>query len=127
MALSRDDILGADDLPLKEIEVPEWGGTVWVRGMTGTERDRFEWRISQTQNKPENIQVRSEFVGRCLVDEDGKRLFTDKDAAKLGEKSGAVLDRLFDEVRAMSGMGEDEVEDAAEDFGETPSDDSPSD
>ena len=40
--LSADDILNADDLPREPVEVPEWGGTVLVQGMSGTDRDRFE-------------------------------------------------------------------------------------
>ncbi len=40
--LSRDQILGASDLPTETVDVPEWGGQVIVRSMTGAERDRFE-------------------------------------------------------------------------------------
>ena len=42
MRLSRDDILKAEDLTTEEVDVPEWGGTVLVRGLTGRERDEFE-------------------------------------------------------------------------------------
>ncbi len=40
--LTKDDILGADDLATEDVEVPEWGGCVRVRALTGTERDAFE-------------------------------------------------------------------------------------
>jgi len=36
----KADILAADDLPRVAVEVPEWNTTVWVREMTGSERDR---------------------------------------------------------------------------------------
>lgn len=127
MFLSKDDILKADDLPQTEVEVPEWGGTVRVRGLSGTERDRFEFSLAAAQNNPSKVQVRAEIVGRCMVDEDGKRLFTDNEITKLGTKSGAALDRVFDVVRELSGMGDDAVEKAAEDFGTAPGDGSPSD
>ena len=42
MRLSREDILKAEDLPTEEVPVPEWGGSVLVRGLTGRERDLFE-------------------------------------------------------------------------------------
>ncbi|MFE3382837.1 hypothetical protein [Streptomyces anulatus] len=40
--LSAEQILDADDLAIEDVPVPEWGGTVRVKGMSGTERDRFE-------------------------------------------------------------------------------------
>lgn len=126
MYLSKDDILKADDLPTEDINVPEWGGTVRVRGLTATERDRFEFRLAAAKDKPDEVDVRAQIVGRCLVDEDGSRLFTDKELPKLGVKNAAAMDRLFDVVRRLSGMGDDAVKKAAEDFGGAPSDDSSS-
>ena len=40
--LSRDAILQREDIKTEDVEVPEWGGTVRVRGMSGVERDAFE-------------------------------------------------------------------------------------
>ncbi len=40
--LPRDLIDGADDLPVEDVEVPEWGGAVRLRTLTGSERDGFE-------------------------------------------------------------------------------------
>lgn len=120
--LSKDDILKADDLPTEDVDVPEWGGTVRVRGLTGTERDRFEFALAAAREKPDQVEVRAHLVARCIVDEDGGRLFTDKEVGKLGGKSGAALDRVFDKVRELSGMGDGALEEAAEGFGGAPSD-----
>lgn len=124
--LSKDDILGADDLPTEDVPVPEWGGDVRVRGLTGVERDRFEFGMAAVKDKPEEANFRAQIVGRCIVDEDGKRLFTDKELVKLGAKSGAALDRVFDVVRGLSGMGDKALKEAAEDFGDAPDGASPS-
>lgn len=126
MYLSADDILKADDLPTEDVDVPEWGGIVRVRGLTGTERDRFEFKMAAARNDPSKVQVRAEVVGRCIIDGDGKRLFTDRQIDALGDKSGAALDRIFDVVRELSGMGDEAVEEAAQDFGDAPSDGSSS-
>ena len=40
--LSKEAILAADDLPREKVNVPEWGGEVLVRTMSGTDRDAFE-------------------------------------------------------------------------------------
>lgn len=124
--LTKDAILGADDLPAEDVEVPEWGGTVRVRGLTGTERDRFEFAMAAAKDRPDRVDVRAQVVGRCIVDENGDRLFTDKELVKLGSKSGAALDRVFDVVRGLSGMGDQAVESAAQDFGTAPADGSSS-
>ena len=39
--LSRDAILQREDIKTEDVEVPEWGGTVRVRGMSGVQRDAF--------------------------------------------------------------------------------------
>ena len=45
--LSRDAILQREDIKTEDVEVPEWGGTVRVRGMTGVQRDAFEASLIQ--------------------------------------------------------------------------------
>lgn len=130
--LSKDDILKAEDLPVEEVEVPEWGGVVRVRGLSALERDRYELQMHNFRKDTSKANVRAPMVVRCAVDADGKRLFTDSDAEPLAKKSGAALDRVWDKVRELSGMDTDDddgrsVEDRAEDFGNAPSDGSPSD
>ena len=40
--LNKAAILAAEDLKTETVAVPEWGGEVRVRTLTGTERDAFE-------------------------------------------------------------------------------------
>ncbi len=124
--LSKDQILSADDLPTQDIEVPEWGGTVRVRSLTGRERDTLEVQISLARKNGTELDIRGATTGRCMVDENGHRLFTDKELAALGRKSAAVLDRIWDIVRELSGMTDEKLKKAARDFENAPNDDSPS-
>lgn len=115
--LSKSDILAVDDLPTEEVKVPEWGGTVRVRGMSGIERDAYEAsQVAMRQaGKPPELRLanfRSKLIVRCLIDDAGKRLFADTDAAELGRKSGKVVDRLFDVCRKLSGMTDEAVAEA---------------
>lgn len=91
--LSKAEILAADDKKLIDHEVPEWGGVVKLRVMSGTERDRFEAEFVGG-NKSVDM-VRAKLVAKCLCDDKGQRLFTEQEIPALGEKSAAVLDRLF--------------------------------
>ena len=120
MRLSKDDILKAADNAPEEVDVPEWGGTVLVRGMTGRERDAFEVSMRDQrsgQRLPGALNnIRSKVVVRCIVDDDGDRLFTDADIAALGEKSAASIDRVFDVASRLSGMSDEDQENLVRDF-----------
>jgi hypothetical protein len=111
MLLSKDQILSADDLPYRDVEVPEWKGSVRVRTMTGAERDSFEADIYQ--KKGDTIELnrehfRAKLLGRCIVDEKGARLFSDKDIMVLSAKSVKALDRLFTVAQELNGISKEE-------------------
>jgi hypothetical protein len=120
MRLSRDDILKAADNEPEEVDVPEWGGTVLVRGMTGRERDAFEMSMLQPgrggRRTIDPANVRAKLVARCVVDDDGNRLFSDADVAELGGKSAAAVDRVYAVAARLSGMGAEDQEDLVRDF-----------
>lgn len=111
--LGRDAILAAPDLTTHRVEVPEWGGAVYVRGLTAAERDAFEASIVQVgadgskQVATGNIRARLVVLGCC--DEAGERLFTDEDVAALGAKSAGALERLFDTIRHLSAMTDEDL------------------
>lgn len=131
MALSRDDILAADDLPLEEVEVPEWGGVVYVRSMNGLERDKFDaWMASLSGEGGGAVMsgnLRARMVALCTTDESGNALFTEDDIAALGKKSSAALTRVADAASRLNGMSPDDVEDIAENSEAGPTGDSTSD
>jgi hypothetical protein len=111
----RSQILAADDLPREAVAVPEWGGvTVWVRTLTGTERDRFETQVAKDRQKPGGAggNFRSGLLVLALCDEQGARLFADGDAGALGKKSSKALDRLLEVAMRLSGIGAKQQEEA---------------
>lgn len=111
--LTRDDILSAEDLKSERVKVPEWGGEVIVREMTGTERDAWETSVVSTvgnQVKINAVNMRAKLAAVSMVDEKSKRLFSDKDVVALGKKSSAALDRVVDVAKRLSRIGEDELD-----------------
>lgn len=101
--LGRDDILHADDINVEKVDVPEWGGCIYVKTLSGKERDDWERRTYDRENKFEN--VRASLVAETACDSTGTKLFTTSDVAALGDKSGAALDRVYDAAQALNGMG----------------------
>ena len=106
----RDAILGMDDLPRKEVPVPqEWaslnGARLYIRGMTAGERDVYLSEIVDLETqKPKAGNWTALLVVRTLVDEEGKRVFADDDAAALAGKSPRALDALAEVARELSGL-----------------------
>ena len=128
--LTKEQILQADDLEMEVVEVPEWGGSVLVRGLTGTERDAFEGSIIVLKGKRSSMNmrnVRAKLVARSVVDEFMERLFSDADVEALGKKSAAALDRVFSVAQRLSGVSDDDMEELAENFESAQSADSTSD
>ena len=109
--LTKDQILGADDRESKEIEVPEWQGSIKIAAMSSCERDSFEASMLDSKGNAKKLQnFRARFIASCIVDDDGNRLFSDKDIVSLGRKSSAPVSRLFDECRKLNGMTDEDVE-----------------
>lgn len=112
--LTKDQILKADDRATREVEVPEWGGSVLCSSMSAAERDAFEASMLDNKGKSDKSKLqnfRARFVAACVVDADGNRLFSDKDVVEFGKKSSRPISVLFDICREINGMTEKDVED----------------
>jgi len=117
--LTKDEILAADDRNTEVVDVPEWGGAVTVRALSGTERDRYEGsmvRYRRTEKGTVEIEavetenVRARLVSMSVVGEDGARLFGDADVLALGDKSAAALERVFTAAQRLSNLSQRDVE-----------------
>lgn len=123
--LGRSAILDVVDIKIEQVDIPEWGGSVYVKGMTAGEREEFEKLYSDNKGKPANI--RAQLASMTLCDKDGKLLFSLKDAKALGEKSASAMMQVFDLARKLSRMGQKDVDELSEGLEENPSGDSASD
>src|SRR5690606_32045842 len=114
--LNREALLAAEALPRELVEVPEWGGAVYVRALTGADRAQFEASIVEQRGRAAPLhlkQIRAKLVALTVVGEDGQRIFADDDVAALGGKSAAALDRLFAVAQRLSGLSKEDVEELA--------------
>lgn len=126
--LDRKTILNVSDLERELVSVPEWGGDVFVRGMNGNERDRYELGMFNAKDDLETKAIiRARVVAFCTVDEAGANLFVPADITVLGTKSAAALDRVFSAAMRLSGMDESAAKKADADFLADPSEPSTSD
>lgn len=112
--LSRDQILSAQDIKADEIDIPEWGGTVRLRQMTGRQRDEFERALSDQAKLGElGTNMRARIVAATVVDEQDNLLFTEADIATLGEKNWRALDRIASTASKLNALTDAAIEDVA--------------
>jgi hypothetical protein len=108
--LTRDSILTADDLKRELVKVPEWGGDIYIRTMTGSERDVHDVLIHKRKAADILTAVRATTIAFTACDEAGNLLFTPEDIPALMAKSGAALDRLWDVARRLNKVTEADIE-----------------
>jgi hypothetical protein len=69
MPLTKDEILGADDLKRETVDIPEWGGEVLLRELRGRERDAFEEGSLDKQRNVSMVNMRARLVALSAIDE----------------------------------------------------------
>lgn len=109
-ALTREQILAADDIKIERVQV--WGGELCVQTMRGCDRDELEAHVGDT-SKPRAQRLanfRARMVSLCAVDEQGTRLFTEADVEILGRKSASELDRVVEVAQRVNKLTDEHVE-----------------
>lgn len=113
MTLTKDQIIAVQDIKIEAIDVPEWGGSVMVKGLTGKERDQFESSIVEFNGRKERLNlanVRAKLACLTICDEEGQRLFSEKEVDELAKKSANALQRIFLVAQRLSGITGEDVE-----------------
>lgn len=124
--LTAAEILAADDTVAEYVEVPEWKGSVRVRGLSAAERIELAKSVTDKDGKAKTEGFQIRLVSMSLCDDKGERLFTDAQVEQLSKKNGLVIDRLFAVAERLSVMAPKQVEDLAGKSGAAPTSSSPS-
>jgi hypothetical protein len=95
--------MAVKDRPCTPVAVPEWGLTVWVRSMSGADREAFD---EQVVKDPHKVWLR--LVVLCACDETGARLFPDSDTDAVKDKSAVALERIAKAASIASGLQKQE-------------------
>lgn len=99
----------AAKLKVERVEVPDWGGAVNLRQLSGTEREEWEERSFAAKKSGEKF-ARASLVALCMRDDAGSRIVGDDDIPALSEAAGDVLDALFERCLKLNRLGKDEFE-----------------
>jgi hypothetical protein len=100
--LTAEQILSADDLQTKDVEIPEWGGSVRIREISAAEAE-----AAKEAAKGDGMQVFYGMIAKCVINEAGDPVFTLEQARQLTTKSNRPLMKLGKAVLGINGMGEE--------------------
>ncbi len=107
--LNRQQFLSADDKRYKIIELPDLGGEVKIRSMSGEDELEFE--------KFKVDKVTSEWVFwaicRYCVDENNSPMFTEQDLEDIKKKSSASLKKIFEAILDLNIINDEKIREEA--------------
>jgi len=89
--------------------------TFYVTKFSARDRDKFEQIVTggKVGGVPNMENVRAKFVTLVVVDENGKRRFSEADADKIGEWDSDIVQAIVDAGFKLNGIGANAVEEAA--------------
>jgi len=119
-AATRESILGASDRIAGYLDIPEWGGRVYVATLTVAQRAQFLEALSKLQAGNDSIERATNYyraqvslVADGVVGADSVPLFTSVDTERLATKSPALVGRVYDEIVRLNGFSFVSTEDKA--------------
>lgn len=125
MSRLSDSIYQSHDIPEEQVEVPEWGVTILLRGLDGESRARYlERYMTPDANGDLHIDYAVMYpailVETCFDPEDGSLVFDkgEEDIARINKKAAQVIERLAQKASEMSGLTANEEKKAAQSFRE---------
>jgi hypothetical protein len=110
--LTREQILAsATNVACEEMDVPEWGGTLMLRPMTGNQLDAWEMAGRKRAESGDLVGLRASMIAMMAVDPTNpeKLLFTEADVKALGDKSGKAIQRVFNRCCEINVLGAEDI------------------
>lgn len=114
--LTREQVVACDDRRYETIPIPEWGGEVRVRSLTEPEYHAYRDSVMMRAGKDREVNeltMRACLVAACVVDADGKTIFTvddltgGKDPSKA--KSAHAIAIIWKVAARLCGMDDDDI------------------
>lgn len=109
--LTRGEALDVDDTELLTVEVPEWGGCIYLKGLTGSEAVEYAQNTEQAAKKQEIWKEEMLWLlSKTILDENKEPLFPGEQGIKdLSKKNGVVLGKLYNIAIRISVLGDAEL------------------
>ena len=140
--LTKENVFKSEDVKKEWVDIPEWAGGLYIKVMSGEERDAFEMAMFKTNDMNDFTRnfdnMRARLIAFTAVGEDGKQIFNPVlkydiqgklygDVAELGKKSSIILDRIYVVAQKLNKLRKEDIEDLTKNSLKGQSEDSISD
>lgn len=124
--LTKNDIFKSEDIVKEYVDISEWDGGLYIKVLSGEERDSFEAAMFKTNDAGDftrNFEnMRARLIAFAAVDVNNKLIFDPilkydiqgklyGDVADLGKKSSIVLDRMYTVAQRLNKLRKEDIED----------------
>ncbi len=108
--MTAEEILAKRKLATEVVLIPEWGpeASLIVSQMTGADSDEFNdslWVVQGKRIIRDHKNVTARMLVRCIVDENGKKVFRPEQVKELGELPSPILNRLDEAAKRLNSTG----------------------
>ena len=112
----REKILSSDDTQTELVDVPEWGVTLEVRGMSGKARAQFLANYTDEFGRVQWDKLYPNLLIHSVFDpETGEQVFLPEDNDAINLKSGSALEVVANVSLRLSGLNQNEQKEAGKD------------
>jgi len=134
--LSADDIFAVEDLNILPVEVPEWGGMVYVKAMSAIQREKYIESMRRTVSDGKVVSTQmilrhgsAKLAALTICDAQGNLLFdrSPETIEKLGQKSAKAMERVIDASAKLNGLDDDKKDKKVKELGKNDSAGQPDD
>ena len=108
MTITKEQVL-ATRPALKEVEVPEWGGSVWIRPVTLGEQGKLANAGVKFEKADPSARLKGTTVALIIwvvSDENGNPMFAESDIPALMNQPATIFLKLQDAILELSGLTE---------------------
>lgn len=111
--LTLDDVLKVEDLPVEDVPMPKWGGSIGARTLRADERAECERIIAKSRQNGSSdpALLRRTLLRFSLVNPDGSAFLKDDAAAKsFMQKNASDVETLVEKVMELAGFRKKDAE-----------------
>lgn len=105
MALTKEQLLDVQDREIREVSVPEWGGSVFVRSLTAGEGLELHQALKALSDNDLKGVLAAQMAA-YICDESGKPIFDGAaEAAPMVDRKSSAFHRVINEALSLNKMG----------------------
>lgn len=109
-ALTLNEILALDDLPVQAVEVPQWNGHVLLRTLRADERAELERKFSKRKPSEDPLGFRKALIQATAMTPDGASLVANEEqAAALMAKNSEAVETIFEKALEINGFRKKDI------------------